>query len=272
MREGDPSYSAPQGIRTVLKAKRDDFLEQVQPELGAGGFAAHDGTIEFYGRIRSLLKPGMFVVDFGAGRGGWAHDDQCEYRKRVRDLRDTGIRLVGCDVDPAIARNPVLEQKVVIQSGASLPYADRSVDLLLADYVLEHLSDPDWFAKEIDRVLRTGGWLCARTPPKWHYVVLASKLPRVLHSSLIGLSQPERKSEDVFEAYYRLNAITAIKKHFPASRFHNCTYYYVNSPAYHFNRKWVFRIMSLAHSILPTAMHGNLFIFLRKKGGGDPAD
>jgi ubiquinone/menaquinone biosynthesis C-methylase UbiE len=242
-------------------------LAHLQPELGAGNFPAHDGTIEFYGRVRALLQPGMLVVDFGAGRAAWAHDDPSVYRRRVRDLRDMGVRLVGCDVDKAIESNPVLEQKIVIAPGQPLPYADASVDLVIADYVLEHLPDPKWFAREMDRVLKPGGWVCGRTPPKWHYVVMASRLlPGRLKSRVLGAAQKDRKSEDVFPAYYRLNSPATVRTYFPPSRFDNFTYnYHSNSPSYHFDRAWIYRTLAFAHAVLPSAMHGNLFVFLRKK-------
>lgn len=242
-------------------------VEHLQPELGAGGFPAHDGTLEFYGRIRALLAPGMLVVDFGAGRAAWAHDDACAYRQRIRDLRDTGVTLVGCDVDHAIEENPVLSQKRVIQPGEALPYADASVDMVIADYVLEHLPDPLWFAGEIERVLKPGGWLCARTPPKWHYVAMASRLlPERLHASVLGLAQQERKKEDVFPAFYRLNSIVAFRTYFTGRKFENFTYnFYSNLPSYHFNRAWIYRTLAFAHAILPPALHGNLFAFIRKR-------
>ena len=241
-------------------------LENLHPEVGAGGFAAHDGTIEFYGRIRALLQPDALVVDFGAGRAAWAHEDACSYRRQMRDLRNLGIRFVGCDLDEAINDNPVLEEKALLQPGAALPYDNASIDMVIADYVLEHLSAPVSFAKEIDRILKPGGWLCARTPTKYHYVVLASSLmPRSLHGASLRRAQADRKAEDIFEAHYKINSMSEIRRHFSAERFDNHSYIYCNSPSYHFNRVWIYRLMSAAHAVLPSALQGNLFVFLCKK-------
>lgn len=91
----------------------EKVFDRLQRERGAGGFPMHDGTIEFYGRIRSLLEPGMVVLDFGAGRGAWVHEDTCSYRKQVRDLRDASVRLIGCDVDQAILNKSILEEKTI---------------------------------------------------------------------------------------------------------------------------------------------------------------
>jgi SAM-dependent methyltransferase len=250
----DISTSPPRGIHLL------------HPELGAGGYISQDGTIEFYGRVRSIINPGMHVLDFGAGRAAWAQDDTCAYRRRVRDLRDTGVVLIGCDTDDAILQNPVLEHKYVTDGCGPLPFADASMDIVIADYVLEHLPDRNWFANEIKRVLKPGGWLCGRTPPRFHYVVIGSSLiPKVLHRRVLGRAQEDRKAEDVFDAHYQLNSVSALNRAFPAQHFANHTYIYTGPPQYHFNRVLIYRVMALAHAVLPRSMTGNLFVFIQKR-------
>ena len=39
------------------------------PESYAGGFSRVDGTVQFYMRVRALLRPDDTVLDLGAGRG-----------------------------------------------------------------------------------------------------------------------------------------------------------------------------------------------------------
>ncbi|WP_333689108.1 hypothetical protein [Methylococcus capsulatus] len=57
------------------------------PEVGAGGYTALDGTVEFYGRVQALLRPDMTVLDFGAGRGAGLRDDPVGFRKSLRASR-----------------------------------------------------------------------------------------------------------------------------------------------------------------------------------------
>jgi SAM-dependent methyltransferase len=102
------------------------------------------------GRTRDLD-----VLDLGCGRGD-ARDE----------LVSAGIepaRIVGVDVLPdrlGEARDRGLP--VALASGAALPLADRSVDLVVAFTVLSSVRDPDVLAgieAEVRRVLRPGGVL-----------------------------------------------------------------------------------------------------------------
>jgi ubiquinone/menaquinone biosynthesis C-methylase UbiE len=153
-----------------------------------------------------------------------------------------------------------------LEIGKPLPYGDASIDVAVADYVLEHLPDPDWFAREISRILKPGGWLCARTPTKWHYVSVASRLlPASLKDGTLARAQPDRKPEDVFEAHYRINSQRDVARLFPSPRYENCSYIFSSpSPSYHFNSRAMFRMLSFAHAILPASTHGNLFVFVKK--------
>ena len=69
---------------------------------------------------------------------------------------------------------------------------------------------------EIERILKPGGWFCARTPNKWGYISLGANLiPNSLHVRFLKFLQPDRQEEDVFPTRYRMNTIAALKTHFP---------------------------------------------------------
>lgn len=243
-------------------------IERLHPELGAGQFTAYDGTVAFYGRIDALLNPGDTVLDFGAGRGAWAHDETSAYRKRLRTFRGErrAGKVIGCDVDDAVLTNPSLDQAIVMEIGKPLPLPDASIDLIVADYVLEHVEHPSTFVAEVERLLKPGGWFCARTPSKYHYVSLISAmLPDRAAAAAIKSAQSERKAQDVFPAVYKLNTLRDIARSFPAERFENCSYLFTFEPQYHFGRPLIYRAFKLAHAILPASMVGNLFLFLRKR-------
>ena len=143
------------------------------PELNAGGFSRVDGTIAFYGRVQALLGPGQVVVDLGAGRGGEHIDDAVPYRRAMRDLRGEGRQVIGLDVDEAVLGNTFVDEAKVIDPGTSLPLEFNSVDLIVSDYVFEHVDNPAFLVAEAYRVLKPGGWMCARTPNFFSYVGIA---------------------------------------------------------------------------------------------------
>ncbi len=80
----------------------------------AGGFTSIDGTVQFYTRVRALVRPEHTVLDLGAGRGVGLLDDPIEYRRSLRNLRGHCTEVIGCDVDPVVLSNPGVDQAILI--------------------------------------------------------------------------------------------------------------------------------------------------------------
>ena len=241
-------------------------IAKLQPELAIGGYSAYDGTVEFYTRVGLLVSPESRVLDLGAGRGAWFEDDASSFRRSVRLLRGKVAEVIGCDVDPAVKLNQAVDTAHVIVPGEPLPLADSSVDLVVSDYVFEHVENPQALGQELNRVLKSGGWVCARTPTKYNYVSVAARLVSNLrHASVLRWVQPGRKEEDVFPTVYKLNSKGDISSAFPPAIFEDFSYVYCFEPQYHFGRSMVYRLFSLLHRLMPATLHGNLYIFLRKR-------
>lgn len=239
------------------------ILQRIHSEYALSGFTKHDGTIRFFGFVRSLCRPGARVLDFGAGRGAWFHDDASRYRRELRDLRTAGAHVVAADIDETVRDNQSSDEQRVLEPGVPLPFADGEFDLVVADFVFEHLEYPGPVCAELRRVTRSGGWICARTANRWGYVTLASAMvPNSRHRQALRSIQPtSRKDVDIFPTAYRLNSMAQVREHFPGCEVHH--YYHSGEPAYHFDKVWVYRLLQALHKLLPDALQTGIAFFIR---------
>jgi len=173
--------------------------------------------------------------------------------------------VIGVDVDEAVLRNPRLDEAHVFD-GRRIPLPDASVDIVVSDHVFEHIDDPAGMAAELDRILKPGGWICARTPSSTSFIALGARLvPNRLHAKVLRRIQPNstREDEDVFPTRYRLNSKRALKRYFPPSRWQHFSHYWDGEPAYNFGSVAVARLMQLLMAIKPGGE--KIFVFMRKK-------
>lgn len=235
-----------------------------------GGYSPLDGTVEFYGRINAFLRPEFVVADVGAGRGAWYEEDRPGYGRSLRLLKGKVSRVIGLDVDTAVLSNPSTDENRLI-TGTKFPLPDASVDVVVADYVLEHLSEPEFFEGEVFRILRPGGLFCARTPHSLHYVSLVARLVRnPRHAGVLKLAQPDRKEIDVFATRYRCNSLRLINRIWGAQRWTSYSYLYTAEPSYDFGSRLVYRLLALLHKLSPLPLVGNIFVFEVKRGAEKP--
>jgi ubiquinone/menaquinone biosynthesis C-methylase UbiE len=225
-------------------------------------YTPSDATIEFYGRVRSIINTESIVLDLGAGRGAWLEDNSL-YRIQIRSLKNVTKEFIGLDVSNDIFKNTTTTKNLLIINGI-FPIEDHSVDIIICDFVFEHINDINNFYKEINRVLKKDGFLCARTPHKHHYVSLFSSIIfNSFHAKILKYSQKNRFEEDVFPAFYKLNTNSDIKKIF--FNFEDYSYLYKCDPAYFFNNYFIYHFFIFLHFLLPKKYSSNILIFLKKK-------
>jgi ubiquinone/menaquinone biosynthesis C-methylase UbiE len=201
------------------------------PESKFGDFTDIDGTIVFYTRVNSLIKPSSVVLDFGCGRGEYA-EDPVKIRREIRVLKGKAKKVIGVDVDSAGKENPFLDEFHLLNA-KQLPLEDNSIDLCICDFVLEHIENPESFFLELRRIIRDGGYLCIRTTNVWNYVGVISRLiPNKLHAKVLAIAQKERKEVDVFPTLYRCNSIPKVKALLKRNGFESVVYGYESEPRY----------------------------------------
>jgi len=240
-------------------------LATIYPETAIGGYSRVDGTVEFYLRTGELVQPHHVVVDLGAGRGAIHADRPDSLHARLMNFKGRCAKVVGVDLDPVVHENPSLDEAHVFDGGA-LPLEDASADVIICDWVLEHVQDPDLFVSELERVLKPGGWFCARTPNRWGYVGLATNaVPNGLHTKVLKTVQPGRKAEDVFPTFYRMNSRGRLHQVFRAKHWSLIAYRIFAEPAYFGRSGILMRAAQIMFRLTPPGFEPTYLIFARKR-------
>ena len=243
-----------------------NVVDRWRPETAAGGFTRDDEAVAFYSRVNALLDPGMTVLDLGAGRGSRYDSGTAPFVRDLCTLQGKVKRMIGIDLDPAVLEHPRLDEAHVIEPDAPYPLDDGSIDLIVCEYVVEHVEDPAGFAREIDRILKPGGWFCALTPNKYGYVGLGNTIvPEKVKSRLMRSIWPERPEDDVFPTFYRLNTLGQFRQAFPAAQWEHHGYTSSVTPKYHGNRSTLFAAVSAFQAVAPAMFQTNLLVFSQKR-------
>lgn len=120
--------------------------------------------------------------------------------------------LVGLDYDYNSLRNHKTIKHLVRGDISRLPFPPETFDLVTSNMVFEHLSDPESQLSEIFRVLKPSGSLIFHTPNSASYgTIIRKAIPETLKAKLIWFLH-DRKEEDVFPTYYRVNTERTIRK------------------------------------------------------------
>ena len=156
--------------------------------------------------LTRLVSHGADWLDLGCGH----HLLPLWRERQERELIERCRSVVGIDYDFASLRKHRSIRTVVRGDISQLPFPDASFDLVSANMVVEHLSDPALQFQEIARVLRPGGRFVFHTPNANGYLTRLTRLvPEAVKGHLIRVLDG-RTSDDVFPTYYRANTRSAL--------------------------------------------------------------
>jgi SAM-dependent methyltransferase len=219
----------------------------------------------FYTRIHALVRPTDVMVDFGCGRGEYV-DDVVEYRRNARKFQGKVSKVIGIDIDEAGRENRLIDEFRLLTAGSPWPVDDSSVDVVYADWVVEHLPDPDVFFREAQRALRPGGILCLRTPNLFGYVAMASSLiPNAMHGWMCKRVQSGRREEDVFPTVYRCNTRWALRRQLRTHGFDGVVYGHECQPCYLHFSSIAYALGTLYQKLAPSIFRNTIFVFASKR-------
>ena len=173
------------------------------------------------------LPNGATVVDLGGGRG-------CAYAAAVPP--DRSVRLVAVDISPdELAYNEDVDERVVADVAAGLPFADGEVDLVVSRVLFEHIDGVASAIGHIPRVLKPGGRTIHFMPGRYALFAIAARvLPFEPLLRLLHAIRPETVGRVEFKVHYDHTEPVAIRRLFADAGFRNITVEWTSAQADYF--------------------------------------
>jgi ubiquinone/menaquinone biosynthesis C-methylase UbiE len=193
--------------------------------------------------VRSYVTPRTQVLDLGCGRGG------------VVELFWRDVKLVaGLDPDaPSLAEHHATGLPVIRGRGEQLPFIDRSFDLVVCLWVLEHVESPEAVLREVHRVLKPGGHFVFLTPNLRNPLLLLNRLAKAV-PQLQRRVVPRmygRVEADTFRVRYRANTERRLRALAVRCGLDVTELRIVPDPTYLAVNDFMFRASILAERLLP---------------------
>jgi SAM-dependent methyltransferase len=169
------------------------------PTMAEQGFGEtryqREWGLEFWGFVNDAMRPGIAILDVGAGRRPTISPEE----------RPADIEYVGLDVSAEeleLSAPGSYDEKVVADAGLLQPQLVDRFDLVVAWQVLEHFSDLPSAAEAFRSYAREGGWFVACLSGRYAAFAIANRfLPTKVGRGVVARLM-RRPIDEVFEAYY----------------------------------------------------------------------
>tara|TARA_A100001015_G_scaffold311546_1_gene415005 strand:- start:561 stop:1298 length:738 start_codon:yes stop_codon:yes gene_type:complete len=117
------------------------------------------------------------VLDFGSGEGNL-----------VRKLHYAKFDAVGCDIlqwykacEGKQVNGLMIGKDLICNTENHIPFADEHFTSIVSNQVIEHISDLDAIARELNRVIKPGGFAYLLFPVKESIIEPHTKIPLLQH-------------------------------------------------------------------------------------------
>ncbi|MBN2016452.1 class I SAM-dependent methyltransferase [Candidatus Dojkabacteria bacterium] len=136
----------------------------------------------------------------------------CGFSNLFKNEYQRAKKVIGVDVNKEFLElNPLLKEKIVANLESMPQVKDKSIDLIISSWVLEHLKNPKEIFKEFSRVLKEGGKVIFLTPNALNYVVILNRLIPASLRNLIAKRMNKDLVTDPMPAFYKANSWSRIK-------------------------------------------------------------
>jgi SAM-dependent methyltransferase len=162
------------GAGTSFKGRRSPY---VQPNLG--GLVSKVSLQLRQQMFQALMQlaqptPQTTVLDVGVTSD---RREDCNFFERLYPFPNQ-ITAVGME-DASFLEQDYPGLKYIQADGLTLPFADKSFDLVVSFAVIEHVGDRERQRAFVHELCRTGKACCITTPNRWHPIEFHTILPLV---------------------------------------------------------------------------------------------
>ena len=195
-------------------------------------FHSTKSTLDVYDQIlSSLCSPDRILLDEGCGKKSMVQRYTAKFKYSV-----------GMDISPeAMAENAGFSA-FVAGDASMLPFRDQVFDVVVSQWMIEHIRKIDEVVQEFGRVLKKGGSLVVVTNSKYHPMMFVSSiLPTRFRDWMKLKIFPSYIEEDTFPTYYKFNSLADIDRLLTRAGFEKRYASYHGAPFFLFN-KFLFKI------------------------------
>ena len=181
---------------------KESFLRRYNKKI-VNSYKNRKSLSDFYwSMINKVLAPKSMVLDIGAGRKGM-----------LSLFSERGITSIGLDMSyEDLQANEFLSLRVC-GDAQELPFKAGSFDLVVSQWVLEHLPFPDLFIQEASRVLKHKGFfLLVSNSLFCPLMFFNAVMPRKLRDGIKKKLLPKEVEEDTFPTFYRANTQRRLRR------------------------------------------------------------
>jgi SAM-dependent methyltransferase len=199
-----------------------------------------NATIAYRQLVSNIVRPGDTILHAGCGRD----------RNNVTRAYREHCRIVGVDLDPRVEHS--FHSEFHNCSLSDMPFSDSTFNLVVSEYVWEHIENPDGAFREISRVLKPGGILIVLTPNKWSYKGLGAwLLPFSFHIWMGNSRYGKGHDPDMYPTQYRCNTESAFRRFSkPHGLVMKSCQYLTNGPTWFERFPIIFELFNAYHLLL----------------------
>ncbi len=195
---------------------------------------------DYINEVVSSISNGSVILDAGCGKEGIFS------KYRSKNIKFP-TKLIGTDLYKG--DNKLIDEQYVA-SLTNLPFEDSFFDVVVCEWVMEHVEFPTQALKEIHRVLKPNGKFIFFTPNKNNLLVLLSNIignraKDFLLKLFLGF-----RDDDLFPLFLRCNTINDVRTHAASANFKISSIKTFSNPYYFSFNEFALLIATLFNKIL----------------------